>query len=552
MFEHKTIDYQGSSTRYEAVLYLRVSDLKQKHKGSGLQSQETRGREYARFLGLPVVETFHDEGVSGKLFDRPDVKRMLAFLKKAPSGVRYVVIVDDISRLARDYRVHFDLRDAIENAGALLESPSTVFKAVRDADSNYTEGIQALGAQHFREKNAETTRNRKWARLKGGYWPYKAPLGYKMKRVEGHGNLLVRDEPMASILQEGFEGYASGRFASQSELKRFFESRPEFPSRTPDGSIRLQKVTDLITHPIYAGKVFCKSLNVPLTKGQHEGLISLETFERMQQRRNRSAVAPARKDLNLDFPLRGFVTCDDCGKPLRSCWSKGAYRHYAYYLCHTKSCPSYGKSIRKEKIEGQFVELLRGLRPSRVLFDLVKDMFIDAWDQRGKQAASIKAGWTREITGLERQIDGLLDRMVDTSAPRAIQAFERKVDKLEREKMILEEKLANSGGPKRPARDMIELSLRFLSNPCKLWESERFDLQRLVLKLVFPEPLAYCRNEGYRTPKTTLPIKALTDISDDGCKMVRPRRLELPRELPHSDLNAARLPIPPRPHCPGG
>ena len=30
--------------------------------------------------------------------------------------------------------------------------------------------------------------------------------------------------------------------------------------------------------------------------------------------------------------------------------------------------------------------------------------------------------------------------------------------------------------------------------------------------------------------------------------MVRSRRLELPRVLPHSDLNAARLPIPPRPH----
>ena len=32
--------------------------------------------------------------------------------------------------------------------------------------------------------------------------------------------------------------------------------------------------------------------------------------------------------------------------------------------------------------------------------------------------------------------------------------------------------------------------------------------------------------------------------------LVRSRRLELPRELPHSDLNAARLPIPPRPRAP--
>ncbi len=34
--------------------------------------------------------------------------------------------------------------------------------------------------------------------------------------------------------------------------------------------------------------------------------------------------------------------------------------------------------------------------------------------------------------------------------------------------------------------------------------------------------------------------------------LVRSRRLELPRELPHSDLNAARLPIPPRPHAVSG
>src|SRR5690606_13121294 len=34
-------------------------------------------------------------------------------------------------------------------------------------------------------------------------------------------------------------------------------------------------------------------------------------------------------------------------------------------------------------------------------------------------------------------------------------------------------------------------------------------------------------------------------------EMVRLRRLELPRGLAHSDLNAARLPIPPQPHASG-
>lgn len=31
-------------------------------------------------------------------------------------------------------------------------------------------------------------------------------------------------------------------------------------------------------------------------------------------------------------------------------------------------------------------------------------------------------------------------------------------------------------------------------------------------------------------------------------RVVRPRRLELPRPFGHNDLNVARLPVPPRPH----
>src|SRR4051812_7141359 len=40
------------------------------------------------------------------------------------------------------------------------------------------------------------------------------------------------------------------------------------------------------------------------------------------------------------------------------------------------------------------------------------------------------------------------------------------------------------------------------------------------------------------------------DLRRLGMLLVRSRRLELPRSFPHSDLNAARLPIPPRPHVP--
>lgn len=72
-----------------AVIYARVSSVKQIKKGDGLGSQETRCREYASHKGYAVVQVFRDEGVSGGLIDRPGMQAMLAFLKNtaAPASM---------------------------------------------------------------------------------------------------------------------------------------------------------------------------------------------------------------------------------------------------------------------------------------------------------------------------------------------------------------------------------------------------------------------------------------------------------------------------------
>ena len=106
------------TTKSKAVIYARVSGIKQVVDGNGLASQETRCREYAKHKGHEVIEVFHDEGVTGKLLDRPNMQAMLNFLKKHKvTGL--VVIIDDISRLARDIETHIHLRAAIDAAGGI-------------------------------------------------------------------------------------------------------------------------------------------------------------------------------------------------------------------------------------------------------------------------------------------------------------------------------------------------------------------------------------------------------------------------------------------------
>ena len=215
-----------------AVIYCRVSSIKQATQGSGLTSQETRCREYAKYKAYDVAAVFTDD-MSGGSAARPGMQEMLGYLRKhrieAP-----VVIIDDISWLSGDSKRTCSFAPTSAKRGA-LESPSIEFG--EDSDSILVENLLASFAQHQREKNGEQTRNRMRARIMSGYWCFKAPLGFRYERKPGHGNMLVRDEPLATTIQEAFEGLASGRFAAQAEVKRFFEAQFRFPKCLPNGEV---------------------------------------------------------------------------------------------------------------------------------------------------------------------------------------------------------------------------------------------------------------------------------------------------------------------------
>ncbi len=99
------------------------------------------------------------------------------------------------------------------------------------------------------------------------------------------------------------------------------------------------------------------------------------------------------------------------------------------------------------------------------------------------------------------QVEALLERLMDASGPTIISAYEAKIEKLEREKHKIREQIGKIAPSKDRFDEMLELSLKFLSSPWKLWASGNITLQRTVLKLAFAQPIAYHRKEGYRTPK---------------------------------------------------
>ena len=85
------------------------------------------------------------------------MRDLLIFLHDAPNQ-KYAVVIDDLSRLARDVEAYRALRRAISEAGGVLMSPSIKFGEA--SDSTLIENLLASVAQHQRQKNGEQTKNR--------------------------------------------------------------------------------------------------------------------------------------------------------------------------------------------------------------------------------------------------------------------------------------------------------------------------------------------------------------------------------------------------------
>jgi site-specific DNA recombinase len=506
----------------KAVIYCRVSDKKQKHDGDGLHSQEHRCRDYAASRGYVVDAVFHDDvSGGGDFMKRPGMIELLGYLGRHARG--FTVIFDDLKRFARDTIFHLKLRQELAAYGATVECLN--FKFEDTPEGQFVETVIAAQGQLERLQNRRQTLQKMKARIERGYYVFMAPVGYRYEKVGAHGRMLVRDEPLASIVQQALEGYACGRFQLQAEVKRFLESHPQFP-RVKGGIVLAQQVNDMLTRPVYAGLVEAPNWGVRLRKGHHEGLISVQTFQQIQDRLAGHAKTPARKNLHEDFPLRGFVVCGDCGTPLTASWSRGRKVRYPYYLCPKKGCESYGKSVRREALEQEFETLLQKLQPTPTLFQTARAIFEDLWNHRVETSVAIASAMKGELAKVERSVEQFLDRIEEAELPSVITVYESRIRKLEARKIELNEKIAQCGRPLRSFDETLRTALDFLGNPCKLWNSERLEDKRTVLKLAFVDRLAYVRNEGLRTATLSLPFKALADLSEGKMGMALPTGFE--------------------------
>ncbi len=496
-----------------AVIYVRVSSDKQVTQGNGLHSQETRCRAFCVSKKYYVAKVFSDGGVSGKLYERPAYLEMLNFIDTQNDKV--VVVCDNIDRLSRDVEAGNKIIRDIESRGSKLEGPT--FKYENTPEGNAMYNMQLLLGQYHREANARQVKDKTRARMQNGYRTVGGcVVGYRPTEERG---IHEPYEPVAGIVKEILEGYATGRFNSYTDMARHLngfnfprrkdEHRKEKSLKTQRKHIRLNgekvKIQILGNAPYYAGYIENDALEVTRRKGHHQAIISVKTMTDIEKRLRGEKLPVYRKNLNQHFPLKNFIKCSECDSPMKASFCGGRHKEYGYYYCYAPDCSLKNKNIRYETVHKQFVGLLKQVTPKQEIFNLTLDTLKKVWKEEETKAANLQKHDEKEIIKIENQIQTVTDEYLSTSNKDIKKILEKRISDLTTQKDVLKERQPDKMFDKANFDIVLNIMESILSEPLKVWEEGDLDKKQLIQRLVFPNGLIYAQTEKkFRKPGQTL------------------------------------------------
>ena len=474
-----------------AVIYVRVS-TKEQTENLSLPTQLRACEEYCRRQGFEILERFHEEGESAKTTDRSQLQNLLKYCRTHKGKVHFVVVYN-LTRFAREKYDHFALRAHLKSLGISLRSAT---EPIDDTSTGkLMEGVLAAFAQFDNDVRSDRTRAGMRAALELGRWTFPAPLGY-LNAPKWSSTSLVHDPERAAAREAGVRGSGDGpvhEAGSDRACDRGGSAQPQgldsCPRRasarccgTRSTSGRSRARTTAFRH-----------------EGDFEPLVDEATFYRAQAVLDgRVVVAGPRQRNHPDFPLRGFVRCETCGRPLTGSWSKGRNGHYAYYHCQ-RQCRAV--NVSKAALEGAFVDELALLQPTPGYMRLVKDRILHVWEQRRAEANDRTAEQQRRVKAIQQKLDRL-DEAFLYSESIDLTSYGRQRDKLREELTLAKIDRHAEAVDELDVEGILAFAERILPRASDLWVQASLDYKQRLQQLFFPEGIAYDGNRFNRTAVT--------------------------------------------------
>ncbi|HBL30984.1 MAG TPA: hypothetical protein DD490_29475, partial [Acidobacteria bacterium] len=477
-------------TSLRAIIYCRVSS-KEQTLNLSLPVQEDQCRAFCSLSGWEVDRVFMERGESAKTADRTELQAALTYLREQNKrGVKiHTFVVTNVDRFARDAFDHAIVRRHLAGLGVTLRAVSQPIDET--PAGKFMEGIFAALSQFDNEVRGGRTKAGMQEALRRGQWVWRPPLGYLPD-----GKTMKLDPERAPLVRLGFERYATGLYTRAQVLEHLTERG----LRTLRGkNLTAQKWGEMLPNRLYIARISQPAWDID-APGNWPPLVDEETFWRCQSLLRTDGLIVAKERNNPDFPLRGFLTCAHCDKPLTGSWSQGHTRRYAYYHCPPKAhCRR--TNIPRHDLEAKFLSLLEHLRPRPEFLALFRRIVLDVWNTRRQDHATQRAAAERKLADLKRRKEQLVEAFV---YQRAIdqETYQDQLAKLNEGMTLAELDQHGQRSEELDLEAVLAFAEKVALNAPRLWLEADLPQRQRFQTLLFPEGLHIHKGE-VRTPATS-------------------------------------------------
>ena len=504
-------------TPKRAVSYIRVSTREQAQRGGSeegfsLPAQREANKRKAQSMGALVVKEFADRGESARSANRPELQKMLAYLKE-DGGIDYV-IVHKLDRLARNRADDVEINRAFEEAGVRLVSTSENID--QTPGGMLLHGIMSSIAEFYSRNLANEVIKGMGEKARNGGTLGKAPLGYVNVRGRDEHGREVRtvelDEERAPLLRLAFSEYATGNWTVSQladHLNTLGLSIPPTPRRCakPITTTRLHKI---LRHPYYKGTISFQGVEYV---GAHEPLVDEETWSQVQAMLDSHRYGE-RQRIHNHF-LKSTVVCGQCGARLsvqNAKNSKGTI--YPYFVC-ARRCRLHDctfKAVLIDVVEDRMVDLYQTIQLSAADRTQIEHYLHDELSQiEGEKDKAVRSLTTRR-TNIEDRRRRLLHAHYEGAIP--LDLLKEEQAKLTSELGHIERQLAAYKADAAEVRQHLTQALDLLEDCHRLYQAAPAHLKKLLNQVFFQRVLVnpLVDEEG----RVILPGEGTSDAANAG------------------------------------
>ncbi len=413
-------------TMAAAVSYLRVSTREQAEKGGtdegfSIPAQREATRRKAEQLGAGIVEEFVDAGASAKSSDRPELMRMIQYVKA--NKVAYC-IVHKVDRLARNRADDVSIHLALQQCGVMLVSAS---ENIDETPSGMLlHGIMSTIAEFYSRNLATEVAKGMTQKAIGGGTNGRAPIGYLNVRKRDELGREVRtielDPERAPMIEWAFKAYASGNW-SVSQLHDELTSRGLLSLPTPKRPAKRLAVSTihrLLTNPYYKGDVIYRGTRY---KGNHPALVPAEVWYQVQSVLTAHQCAVEATQVHGHY-LKGTIHCGQCGSRLIVSNAKNRHGNvYCYFVCsgrHSKRTDCTRQAMLIEDVEKLIEDYYTRVQITPAQQDALSGMLHHEFDRLMAAETEELARLTNNRDRLEGEQDRLMQAHYADAIPLAV------------------------------------------------------------------------------------------------------------------------------------